>query len=69
MEANPALKSETSAAISQAKVSDMSSSFSDYEDLNETDDKFYDAISADSSSSEESDNEETNEKVTMLLFT
>lgn len=68
MEANPAFKSEISVAISQTKVSDMSSSNSDFEDLNVEDDKFYDAASADSSSSEESDDEETNDEVPMLLI-
>ncbi|KAK4760662.1 hypothetical protein SAY87_005555 [Trapa incisa] len=63
VEANPALKSEISVIISQAKASDMSGSNSDYEDSNEAVDKFYDALSADSYSSEESDDEENDEKV------
>ncbi|XP_031385950.1 protein ENHANCED DISEASE RESISTANCE 2-like isoform X2 [Punica granatum] len=62
VEANPVLKSEAAAAFSQVKVSDLSSSNSDYEDIN-GEDEFYDAVSADSSSSEGSDDEETDEKV------
>lgn len=67
IEANPALKAETPVSVLQAKVSDMSSSNSDFEDLNVEDDEFYDAVSTDSSS--ESDEEETNKKVRMILFT
>ncbi|KAK4765245.1 hypothetical protein SAY86_026335 [Trapa natans] len=64
VEANPALKTEISVAISQAKISDMSGSNSDYEDLNEADDdEFYDAMSSGSSSSEESDDEKNDVKV------
>lgn len=55
-------------AVFQAKVSDISSSNSDFEDLDVEDDEFYDAVSPDSSS-DESDEEGTNEKVPMILFT
>ncbi|KDP38628.1 hypothetical protein JCGZ_03981 [Jatropha curcas] len=54
--ANPALKSKYATTIVQSKVSDDSTSGSEYEDA-EVKDQFYDAISADSSS-EESDDED-----------
>lgn len=64
IEANPALKSKYAATVIQSKSSDDSQSVSVYED-SEVNDEFYDAITADSSSSEESDDEDqsTNEVI------
>ncbi|XP_038890260.1 protein ENHANCED DISEASE RESISTANCE 2 isoform X1 [Benincasa hispida] len=54
--ANPALNFETLPTVVRSKISDVSTTNSDYDD--EVHDEFYDAIAADSSSSEEdSDND------------
>lgn len=55
--ANPALNFETLPTVVRSKISDGSITNSDYDD-GELQDEFYDAIAADSSSSEEdSDND------------
>ncbi|EEF38875.1 protein ENHANCED DISEASE RESISTANCE 2-like [Ricinus communis] len=54
--ANPALKSKYATKVVHSKISEDSTSSSEYEDA-EVKDEFYDAISADSSSSEESEDE------------
>lgn len=58
--ANPALKSVSSTTIIQSKVTDLSGSSSEVEDLEEAD-EFYDAIAADSSSSSEDDSDKETE--------
>lgn len=50
--ANPALKFETSTTVIQSKVSEVSVSTAEFEE-SEVKDEFYDAMSADSSSSDE----------------
>ncbi|XP_056162621.1 protein ENHANCED DISEASE RESISTANCE 2 isoform X2 [Syzygium oleosum] len=67
IEANPSLKVQSSMAVVQSKVSDVSISNSEYEEK-DVRDEFYDAISADSSSEEEeSDDEEPNHKAKVRL--
>lgn len=69
IEANPSLKVQSSTAVVQSKVSDVSISNSEYEEK-DVRDEFYDAISADSSSEEEeSDDEEPNHKVWSFTLT
>ncbi|KAF8036755.1 hypothetical protein BT93_C2462 [Corymbia citriodora subsp. variegata] len=67
IEANPSLKVQSSTAVVQSKVSDISISSSEYEEQDMRD-EFYDAISADSSSEEdESDDEEIDLKAKVRL--
>lgn len=66
--ANPAVKSIFATTVVHSKACDDSIRISEYEDA-EINDEFYDAISADSLSSEESDDEDepTNEVVCFYL--
>ncbi|XP_040952998.1 protein ENHANCED DISEASE RESISTANCE 2 isoform X2 [Gossypium hirsutum] len=60
--ANPSLSFESSATVVQSKLSDVSTSSSEFEDL-EVQDEFYDAIAGDStSSSEDEESEDDAEK-------
>ncbi|XP_052489222.1 protein ENHANCED DISEASE RESISTANCE 2 isoform X2 [Gossypium raimondii] len=60
--ANPSLSFESSATVVQSKLSDVSTSSSEFEDL-EVQDEFYDAIAGDStSSSEDEESEDDTEK-------
>ncbi|TYH08623.1 hypothetical protein ES288_A07G030600v1 [Gossypium darwinii] len=63
--ANPSLSFESSATVVQSKLSDVSTSSSEFEDL-EVQDEFYDAIAGDSTSSsedEESEDDTENKKI------
>lgn len=67
IEANPSLKVQSSMAVVQSKVSNVSIPSSEYEEQ-DLRDEFYDAISTDSSSEEdESDDEETDHKAKVRL--
>lgn len=59
--ANPALKSKYATTVVQSKVSDDSTSGSEYEDA-EVKDEFYDAVSPDSSSEESDDDDQSSNK-------
>ncbi|KAH9654565.1 START domain-containing protein [Citrus sinensis] len=58
--ANPALKNESATVVVHSKFSDVSSSNGYYEDV-EVQEQFYDAIAADSSSSEDEDSDDSND--------
>jgi len=66
--ANPALHQENATTIVHSKISDASISSSEYED--EVQDEFYDAIAAESSSSDEEsgDDEKHDQKVWSILL-
>ncbi|XP_044464101.1 protein ENHANCED DISEASE RESISTANCE 2 isoform X2 [Mangifera indica] len=59
--ANPNLKTGSSSMVVQSKFSDASSSIGDYEDEEDVQDQFYDAIAADSASSEDEESDDDNE--------
>lgn len=65
--ANPALKCESSTTFIRSKISEVSISNAEY-DESDVKDEFYDAISTDSSSEDESDNDALDHKVFPSLF-
>lgn len=65
--ANPTLKSKYATVVVHRKVSDDSTYSSENEDT-EVKDEFYDAISADSSSSEGSDDEDRPKSEVVLFY-
>lgn len=66
--ANPNLKTGSSSMVVQSKFSDASSSIGDYEDEEDVQDQFYDAIAADSASSEDEESDDDNEVDNKVFF-
>ena len=65
--ANPSLNCESSTMVVQSKLSDISTSSGEFEDV-ELHDEFYDAIAGDSSSSEDEESEDDADKKVFPFF-